>query len=64
MEKIYSLICCRVSSERQVKDGHGLESQDQRCKKYSSEKEYLYEKTFFDEGVSGAIFDRPAIKQI
>lgn len=63
-QKIWSLISCRVSSERQVKDGHGLESQKQRCKKYSDEKGYIYEKTFLDEGVSGAIFERPAIKQI
>jgi len=64
METIYSLICCRVSSERQVRDGHGLESQKQRCKKYSDEKGYLYEKSFLDEGVSGALLERPAIKQI
>lgn len=64
MEKIYSLISCRVSSERQVKDGHGLESQEQRCRKYSDEKGYAFEETFLDEGISGAVFDRPAIRQI
>ena len=45
MEKLYSLICCRVSSEKQVRDGHGLESQKQRCKKYSDENGYTYEDT-------------------
>lgn len=64
MEKIYSLISCRVSSEKQVKEGHGLESQEQRCRKYSNEKGYTFEETFLDEGVSGAVFDRPAIRQI
>lgn len=64
MSKLHSLISCRVSSTRQVNDGHGLESQEQRCKKYSQERGYFYEKTFLDEGVSGAIFDRPAIKEI
>ena len=64
MEKLYSLISPRVSSERQVREGHGLESQEQRCRKYSDEKGYIYEKTFPDEGVSGAILDRPAIKQM
>ena len=64
MDTIYSLISCRVSSDRQVREGHGLESQEQRCKKYSNEKGYIYEKTFLDEGVSGAILERPAIKQI
>ena len=64
MEKEYSLISPRVSSEKQVREGHGLESQEQRCKKYSDEKEYIYEKTFPDEGISGAILDRPAIKKM
>ncbi len=64
MEKLYSLICCRVSSEKQVRDGHGLESQKQRCKKYSDENGYTYEDTFLDEGVSGALLERPAIQQI
>ena len=60
----WSLICCRVSSEKQVREGHGLESQEQRCKKYSDEKGYIHEKTFWDEGISGAILERPAIRQI
>ena len=64
MEKEYSLISSRVSSEKQVREGHGLEGQEQRCKKYSDEKGYVYEKTFPDEGFSGSLLDRPSIKQI
>lgn len=63
-QKEYSLICCRVSSEKQVREGHGLEGQEQRCRHYSNEKGYIYERTYFDEGISGAIFERPAIKEI
>ena len=64
MEKKYSLISCRVSSEKQVSEGNGLKTQEQRCKKYSDEKGYIYEDTFFDEGISGAILERPAIKKM
>jgi DNA invertase Pin-like site-specific DNA recombinase len=60
----FSLISPRVSSDRQVQGGHGLDGQEQRCRKYSDEKGYIYEKTFPDEGISGAILDRPAIKQM
>lgn len=63
-QKEWSLICCRVSSDKQVREGHGLESQEQRGKKYSDEKGYFFEKTFLDEGVSGSILDRPAIREI
>ena len=63
-QREWSLICCRVSSDRQVRDGHGLESQEQRCKKFSEENGYTFEKTFLDEGVSGAILERPAIREI
>lgn len=59
-----AIICCRVSSARQIKDGHGLESQEQRCRQYAQQKGYVHEKTFYDEGVSGALLERPAIKDI
>ena len=62
MEKLYSIICCRVSSDRQVKDGHGLQSQEHRCLQYSESKGYIHEKTFDDDGISGAIEDRPALR--
>ena len=62
MEKLYSIICCRVSSDRQVKDGHGLQSQEHRCLQYSENKGYIHEKTFDDDGISGAIEDRPALR--
>ncbi len=60
----YSLIYNRVSSDKQAKEGHGLESQDQRGKTFTQSKNYIHEKSFFDEGISGAKSDRPAIKQL
>src|SRR5579883_2567136 len=57
-----ALIYCRVSSERQVVDGNGLGSQEQRCRVYANSKGYEVERVFADEGVSGGLFERPAMK--
>ncbi len=59
-----ALIYVRVSSERQVKEGHGLESQEQRCLSYSKSKGYKIGKIFREEGLSGGLFERPAMKQL
>ena len=59
-----ALIYCRVSSDKQVKEGHGLDSQEHRCRQYAKNKGYLVEKVFSDEGISGSLFERPAIQEI
>lgn len=59
-----ALIYCRVSSQRQVNEGHGLGSQEKRCKDYAASKGYLVERVFPDEGISGGLFGRPAIKEL
>lgn len=59
-----ALICCRVSSDRQIRDGHGIESQEQRCRQYAEQKGYVVEKIFYDRAISGALFDRPAVQEI
>ncbi len=61
-----ALIYCRVSSERQKKEGNGLESQEKRCRDYSKGKGYKIEKIFLDEGISGGLglFERPAMKNL
>jgi len=59
-----ALIYCRVSSERQVLEGHGNSSQEQRCRSWALGKSYAVEKVFRDDGVSGALFDRPAMKEL
>ena len=44
-----SVIYCRVSSDRQVKEGHGLDGQELRCRKYSDEHGYEVAAVFRDE---------------
>jgi len=60
--KTQAIVYCRVSSTRQVREGHGLNSQEQRCRNYAHEKNYEVINVFRDEGVSGGLFDRPAMK--
>ena len=64
MEQPKAIIYCRVSSDRQVKEGHGLDSQEQRCMNYSKGKGYRVVNIFRDEGVSGALLERPAMKEL
>lgn len=59
-----ALIYCRVSTTRQVHDGHGLDSQLQRCEEYARSKGYRVARRFFDEGVSGGLFERPAMQEL
>src|SRR3989344_6154074 len=62
--KTKALIYCRVSSQRQVMEGHGNSSQEQRCRVRAKEKGYPVEAVFPDDGVSGGLFDRPAMKRL
>lgn len=59
-----ALIYCRVSSERQAKEGHGIDSQEQRCRAYAKTKQYEVVEVFPDEGISGGLFERPAMKSL
>jgi len=59
-----AIIYCRVSSDRQVKEGDGLGSQEQRCRKYAENINYKIIKVFRDEGKSGGLFERPAMKEL
>ncbi len=56
-----ALIYCRVSSQRQVDEGNGLDSQEQRCRMYAKNKNYDVVKIFPDEAISGSLFERPAM---
>ena len=62
--KIKALIYCRVSSQRQVDEGNGLSSQEQRCRNYAAVKGYEVAKVFLDEGISGGLFERPKMREI
>ncbi len=59
------MIYCRVSSDRQVTDGHGLESQEHRCKEYARQQDYTVESIFKDSYTGGGDFmKRPAMKSL
>jgi site-specific DNA recombinase len=60
-----ALIYCRVSSERQKTEGHGLDSQEQRCRLYCDQKGYEVEKVFRDSFSGGGDFmGRPAMREL
>src|SRR3989344_2647180 len=59
-----ALIYCRVSSQRQVDEGNGLGSQEQRCRMYAKNKNYDAVAVFPDEAVSGALFQRPSMQKL
>lgn len=44
--------------------GHGIESQELRCKEYIQRKNLVLDKIFRDEGISGKIAERPAIREL
>ncbi len=59
-----AIIYCRVSSDRQVKEGHGLDSQETRCREYARYKNYEIAAVFHDEGVSGSLIERPGMNAL
>lgn len=63
-ERIWALIYCRVSSERQVNEGNGLSSQEKRCRDFAKNKGYTVAKVFYEEGISGSLFGRPAMDSL
>jgi len=58
------LIYCRVSSQRQVVEGHGLDGQEKRCRDYANSQGYQIVGVFPDEATSGGLFDRPEMKKL
>ncbi|MGJ8530318.1 recombinase family protein, partial [Maritalea sp.] len=61
---IQAVIYTRVSSKAQLKKGDGLASQESRCRDFAAYKGYDIVQVFQDEGVSGGLVDRPAIKSM
>ena len=60
-----ALIYCRVSSERQKKEGNGLNSQEKRCRMYAEEKGYKVEQVFKDDySGAGDFMNRPQMKNL
>jgi site-specific DNA recombinase len=63
--KPIALIYCRVSSERQKNEGHGLDSQEHRCREYIEGRKYEVEKVFQDSFSGGGDFmNRPAMREL
>ncbi len=62
MSELNAIIYCRVSSERQKNEGHGLDSQEQRCRLYCGQKQYKVERVFRDSFTgAGDFMERPAM---
>jgi DNA invertase Pin-like site-specific DNA recombinase len=59
-----AVIYCRVSSPEQVKNGHGLTSQETRCREFAKYRKLEIVEVFHEEGISGGLIDRPAIKRM
>lgn len=64
MRRIIAIIYCRVSSDKQVNEGHGLDGQELRCRQYAEQKGYEVVVVFKDEGVSGGSVSRPGMSQL
>jgi len=57
-----AIIYCRVSSERQKNEGHGLDSQEHRCREYATSYGYKVSAVFQDSFTGGGDFMlRPAM---
>ncbi len=54
-----AIIYCRVSDMKQVRDGHGLESQETRCREFAVNKGYEVVAVYHERGVTGKLMDRP-----
>lgn len=63
--KTKALIYCRVSSERQAKEGHGLDSQEHRCREYARAKNYQVVDVFRDSYSGGGDYThRPGMSNM
>ena len=51
-----ALIYCRVSSTKQAVEGHGLDSQEHRCRDYAAARGYEVEAVFPDDVTGGGDF--------
>lgn len=59
-----AVIYCRVSTDRQMTEGHGIDSQEKRCKDWCQKNNHEVGQIFRDEGISGSIGERPAIRDM
>lgn len=60
-----AIIYCRVSTKKQAKEGHGLESQEHRCRQYAEQHNYQVVDVFRDDFSGGGDFlNRPAMREL
>lgn len=57
-------IYVRVSTEEQAKEGHSIEAQKDKLKKYCDLFEYKVFNYYVDEGISGKSMDRPNLQRL
>lgn len=58
-----AIIYCRVSSTKQRLEGHGLESQEHRCRQYAADHGYEVEAVFPDDYTGeGDFMRRPGMR--
>ena len=62
LQSITAVVYCRVSSAAQMQKGHGLASQETRCREFARLKGYEVVKIFTDEAVSGGLINRPGMQ--
>ena len=55
--QVYALVYCRVSSDRQAAEGHGLDSQELRCREYATRKNYPVDVVFKDTATGGGAIE-------
>ncbi|MEO1199943.1 MAG: recombinase family protein [Pseudomonadota bacterium] len=56
-----AVIYCRVSSPTQVSRGHGLDSQETRCREFAARNRYVVEDVFKDD-MTGSLATRPGMQ--
>ncbi len=59
---VKAVIYTRISSVAQGKKGHGLQSQETRCREFARMKGYEIAEVFSDNAVSGGIINRPGMQ--
>lgn len=59
-----AVIYCRVSSQAQLRNGQGIESQETYCRQYTGWKGYTIHQVFKDSGISGSRADRVGITEM
>ena len=57
-----AVIYTRISSIAQSEKGHGLQSQETRCREFARMKGYAVDQVFSDRAVSGGIVTRPGMQ--